>query len=404
MKKFLIIFLTLFMLIPGLIFTNNIEIVNAKSISDLRKELEKIQTEDQNNNSSIQKTDTEINQIKNDISNIYTNIQNVSDEITRTDEEIVSLNEKIEEKNDSTKKMMASLQQTEGNSFYLEYIFGADTITDFIYRYALAEQITEYNSKTINEMNDLIKQNEEKKLKLANKKEELRTEQQNLSSKLSSLSNTKVQLTELSRSLSDEIANAKSVIQMYKDAGCGEEEDINVCANRLLPPDTKFWRPFNAGYVTSEFGYRNAIYSGGKLISSSGIHEGVDLSNGLGNSNPIYSVANGKVVKVFYDQWGGNQIVVHHNVNGSYYTASYAHMSRIYVKEGEVVTKDTVLGLMGSTGSATGPHLHLAISTGLRYKDYVSYSAYVSRCVNPRNLINFPSGEKSWYNRINYYS
>ena len=77
-------------------------------------------------------------------------------------------------------------------------------------------------------------------------------------------------------------------------------------------------------------------------------------------------------------------------------------MSRILVKKGDIVTKDTVIGMMGSTGSATGPHLHLAISTGLRFTEYAGYNAYVARTVDPRTLINFPSNG-SWADRITYY-
>lgn len=58
---------------------------------------------------------------------------------------------------------------------------------------------------------------------------------------------------------------------------------------------------------------------------------------------------------------------------------------------------------MGDTGSATGPHLHLAISTGLRFTDYSGYSAYAARCLNPRDLINFPSGERYWSDKVSYY-
>lgn len=191
---------------------------------------------------------------------------------------------------------------------------------------------------------------------------------------------------------------------MYKDAGCGENEDISTCANKLLPSDTKFWRPFGEGFVSSEFGYRNPIYnSWGQLIASAGLHEGIDLTNGYGYNNKIYSIANGKVVATWYDQWGGNQITVHHNINGKAYSSSYAHLSRILVKKGDVVTKDSVIGMMGDTGSATGPHLHLAISTGLRFTDYSGYSAYAARCLNPRDLINFPSGERYWSDKVSYY-
>ena len=299
--------------------------------------------------------------------------------------------------------MLVSLQKTSGNPFYIEYLFGADTIEDFIYRYAVTEEISKYNSDLINEMNVAINDLNVKKEQLAAQQIELESKQGLLANQLQDLSRTQVKLYELDRSIEDEIKNARSVIQMYKDAGCGEDEDLNICARRLLPPDTKFWRPFTTGYVTSNFGYRGAIYSGGKLIAYSGFHEGIDLSNSLGTNNKIYSVASGKVAKIFYDRWGGNQIVIHHNINGTYYSSTYAHLSKVLVSEGDIVSKDTVIAMMGSTGSSTGNHLHLGISTGLRYKDYVYISSYVARCVNPRKVINFPS-YGSWQDRVSYYS
>ena len=182
-----------------------------------------------------------------------------------------------------------------------------------------------------------------------------------------------------------------------------ENDDISVCANTKLPPDTQFWRPFEYGGVSSEYGYRYDIYVNGKLISGAGIHEGIDLTNGLGSANKIYSIANGKVAAVWYDRWGGNQITIHHNINGKSYSSSYAHMSRTFVKVGDIVSKDTVIGMMGSTGNVTGPHLHLAISTGLRFTEYRGQSAYVARTVNPRSLINFPS-RGGWKDRITKYN
>ena len=400
MKRFLKIFLINLMFIPSMfLFSSKVE---AKTIADLRRELHEIELRQSENNSNIYKTESEINAIKNKIESNYASINNITVEIKKTDDEIVELNKEIEEKDATTKNLMYSLQTTNGNSFYIEYLFGADSITDFIYRYSITEQITSYNEKLINEMNEMIKQNEEKKVTLANKKEELSNMQVSLQQNLNSLSSAKVNLYQLGSDIEDEIRNAKQVIQMYIDHGCDENDDIKTCANKLLPPDTRFWRPFGPGYITSGYGWRYAIYYNGRAISSTGIHEGLDLSNGLGNNNPIYAIANGKVASTWYDQWGGNQVTIHHNINGTTYSSSYAHMSRILVKKGDIVTKDTVIGMMGSTGSATGPHLHLAISTGLRFTEYAGYNAYVARTVDPRTLINFPSNG-SWADRITYY-
>lgn len=400
MKKILIILSIFLLFIPIVFYSSEVE---AKTIADLRKELAAIEKKEAENTNNIIMTESKINATKKEISAIYDNITNITAEIQQSEKDIIDLGIKIEDKDKSTKALMSSLQKTTGNSFYVEYLFGADTIEDFIYRYAITEEITKYNSDLIIEMNNNINELNIKKQELAAQQIELGKKQNLLSTQLQQLANTKTKLYELDRSIEDEIKNSRSVIQMYKDAGCGENEDLNVCARRLLPPDTKFWRPFDTGYVTSNFGYRDAIYSNGKLISYTGFHEGIDLSNSLGLNNKIYSVANGKVVKIFYDQWGGNQLVIHHSIGGNYYTSSYAHLSKILVREGDLVTKDTVIGMMGSTGSSTGYHLHLAISTGLRYKDYVYYSQYVARCINPRSVINFPS-YGSWRDRVSFYN
>lgn len=402
MKKLGVVLLIVLMFIPGVFFNKEVHIVSAKTIAELREELRRIEEREKENNNKIQKTESEIEATKNQISSNYGQIDQINKDIIKADEEIKQLEEDIIEKDKTTKNLMSSLQATNGNSFYIEYLFGADSITDFIYRFSITEQITTYNEKLVKEMNEMIEETEEKKEYLKNKQIELKNKQQELTVQLSELKSSNVKLYELDTSIEDEIKNAKQIIQMYLDAGCTEYEDISVCANRLLPSDTKFWRPFDYGYITSEYGYRNAIYVGNKLISSAGIHEGIDLANNLGKNNPIYSVANGKVAAVWYDRWGGNQVTIHHNINGKSYSSSYAHLSRTMVKKGEIVTKDTIIGYMGATGSATGYHLHLAISTGLRFTEYTGQSAYVARTVNPRSLINFPTSG-SWKDRVHYY-
>lgn len=402
MKKIFIILLIVLMSVPSILF-NKAETVEAKTVADLREELRKALEKETNNNANIERSEAEIANIKAQISSNYTRIDEINNEIIKADEEIVELEEDIKEKDRTAKNLMASLQTTNGNSFYIEYLFGADSISDFIYRFSITEQITTYNEKLINEMNEMIDTLEEKKVDLKNKQTELKSKQQELNTQLNDLNKSKVKLYELGSSIEAEIKSAKQILQMYVDAGCKDNDDISVCANKLLPPDTKFWRPFETGYVTSEYGWRNAIYHNGVQISNDGLHEGIDLSNSLGKNNPIYPVANGKVAVVTYDSMGGHQVLIHHNINGKSYTSWYAHFSKILVKVDEVVTKDTVIGYMGASGSATGYHLHLAIATGLKGVDYYSYSSFVSRTINPRKLINFPS-YGSWKDRVHQYN
>lgn len=84
-------------------------------------------------------------------------------------------------------------------------------------------------------------------------------------------------------------------------------------------------------------------------------HPGIDIQG----APPIFPIDSGTVSTVLSDKWGyGNHVIIQH-VNGR--SSLYAHMSKINVVQGQEVTRDTILGVMGRTGWATGIHLHLEI-------------------------------------------
>ena len=371
-------------------------VVNGLTLKDLYNDLFKLEEQAKEQSDKLNKTEAEIKQTQKEIEDARVKIEQTKLDIVNTNKEIVELEKTIKLKGEETKQLVVYLQVANGENMYLEYAMGAQTMADFIYRMSVVEQLSEYNDSLINSMNDSIEENNRKKETLYQAEKDLIKLQDDLEKKANELGNEQSDLYELYRNVEDEIANARSVIKNYEKAGCDLNDDLATCGQ--LPADTAFWRPLTTGYVTSNYGYR---YS--PLTGKYEFHEGIDLSNKQGVNADLYSVANGKVVKIFYDKWGGNQVVIHHYVNGRYYSSSYAHMNKIYVKEGDVVTKNTIVGKMGDTGGVTGVHLHIAISTGRRYIDYVTYSSYVARTVDPRTLINLPSGYGSWYNRTSRY-
>ena len=91
-------------------------------------------------------------------------------------------------------------------------------------------------------------------------------------------------------------------------------------------------------------------------------------------------------------------VVVKHNYNGSYVYSSYVHLSSYAnIRQGQFVTKDTVIGYMGNTGCSTGPHLHLELAYCFwKNNGGCTYNSYSNKLINPRNVISFPS---RWNNR-----
>lgn len=389
-------------LIISIIFVSffNLPKVYAKTVGDLKKELNELQREADENKNKLKYTEAQIAKAKKDIIQMNIDMDRISEEIIKKNKEIENLNDEIKSKEEETKKLMEAMQLSNGELFYFEYVMGAETLTDFIFRLSVTEQLSEHNSDLVVQMNDAIEANEKRKVELANKTKELENKQDELAVNLKILANQKVKLDEFDRSIEDEIAVAREVLQMYKDAGCKDNEDINACASKLIPEDSGFVRPMYSGYVTSEFS-KSRIHPVTKIAEG---HAAIDVSNSNKSNTLIYAVANGKVANVFSDKYGGNQVVVHHKIkrNGviKYYSSTYVHLASVYVRTGDVVFRNTAIGKMGNTGMyTTGSHLHLAISTGLRYKDYVSYSDYVAHSFNPRIVINFPSYYVTWSGR-----
>jgi murein DD-endopeptidase MepM/ murein hydrolase activator NlpD len=124
------------------------------------------------------------------------------------------------------------------------------------------------------------------------------------------------------------------------------------------PNGTIQW-PFLTGVpITSGFGARNV--EGCSFCST--FHEGADFAPGAGT--PIRVVAAGTVTRVQADDGGyGNDVWVEHDVDGKQFVSVYGHMANgsFAVVQGQQVAVGDELGLVGSTGNSTGPHLHLEI-------------------------------------------
>ena len=104
----------------------------------------------------------------------------------------------------------------------------------------MSQQLLEYNDQLIKDMNQMIIDNNNKKEELKLKQEEAKIKQQELYNNLKILNREKTELYEYNFSVEEEIALAKKTIDMYIEAGCKDHEDLNVCANKILPPDTNF--------------------------------------------------------------------------------------------------------------------------------------------------------------------
>jgi murein DD-endopeptidase MepM/ murein hydrolase activator NlpD len=105
------------------------------------------------------------------------------------------------------------------------------------------------------------------------------------------------------------------------------------------------------GWLTGTFGGRSDPFSGEPAF-----HQGLDISTDKGQ--PVFATADGTIESASYTGDYGNLVVIRHNFG---LMTRYGHLSGFAVKPGQSVKRGVVIGYVGSTGRATGAHLHYEI-------------------------------------------
>lgn len=117
------------------------------------------------------------------------------------------------------------------------------------------------------------------------------------------------------------------------------------------------------GWVTSGFGPRVSPFT-----EKPAWHDGLDI--GAASNAPVQAPAQGRVTMVAFDPKLGNMVKLDH---GFGIETLYGHLAKSLVKEGQRVKRGEVVGLVGSSGLATGPHLHYMVKVYGQTLDPVKY-------------------------------
>lgn len=142
------------------------------------------------------------------------------------------------------------------------------------------------------------------------------------------------------------------------------------------PKETAAAPSSSAMFIRPVPGRYSSGFGGRDIGDGAESHLGQDIANVTGT--PISAAATGYVS--FAGTMGayGNVVMLTHSINGQTYATVYAHMSAIKVSAGQAISQGQTVGLVGSTGRSTGPHLHFEIHVG-------PWNGARSNAVNPMN-------------------
>lgn len=376
--------------------------VSAKTLRDIKNDLEAAEKKLKDNKQKQVETEAEMKEVQAEVHENLVEVDSILKNIAYLTQEIEDYDQKIDLKEAEIKKLVNFVQKTEGNNAYLEYVFNAEDFSELVYRTAVAEQLSKYNSELIDEYNKMIAEKTSSKNDLEKKQEELVVRRNNLESEYKKLSKSLRTIEDAEPTIEEDIKLQRETYEFYVKLGCKLDDDIKVCGQKLLPPSTALFRPLESGYLNYAWGNR-CYWLRGKQVCD--FHKGMDLTKS-GLSVPVYAAGYGRVVGVVErpNAWscGGQVIFISHNVRGQYYTTIYMHLRKIFVKKGDIVDKNTVIAYMGGSPSietwdtcSSGQHLHFGLSEGM----FTTWAKAKSTLINPATVINFPKLHNSWNNR-----
>ena len=160
---------------------------------------------------------------------------------------------------------------------------------------------------------------------------------------------------------------ARYRIERVEQGTAGKTKEVTEKAVEDLSSDTASMRkqwidsylsvsyPLKEIHVTSPFGVRTDPFTKKRRK-----HNGLDLR---ADRCETYAMMHGIVVKTGQDRVSGKYVTVRHGN----FSVSYCHLSEWRVKKGDCVRPGDVVGISGSTGRSTGPHLHLSVRMGRRH-------------------------------------
>ena len=376
-----------------------VQAVTSESIREKEREIEKAKEEVsglKSNLTDVEKLKKELEQSKNDLTAF---VQQLDGQLADIQEKIAQYNTMISDKEKEIEETLRDLDEAQArqeqqyaamkkriqfmyersDSFYMETLFGTNSIAGIVNRADYIEALSRYDRDKLNEYVETRKY-----VELC--KEELEVEKQLLDEAREAVEQEEANVNSLIGekeaqivSVSGDIANKEAAIKEYEDMIAQENAEIAALEKAVaeekarLEAENAQARVYNGGMfawpcpgykrISDEYGSRMH-----PILGVEKFHNGLDMAAPSGTA--ILAAYDGDVVAAAYSGSMGNYIMIDH---GSGLYTIYMHCSALYVSKGQSVSKGQNIAAVGSTGRSSGPHLHFGVRLNGNYTSPWNY-------------------------------
>lgn len=344
------------------------ELENEKSkvdsqIKEAQEKQEQLEAEKSETMKTVESLITQISSVQKEVDELESKISDLQTEISSRERDIEQKEEEYNEQEKLLDARIVALYKS-GDTSYLDVLLTSSSITDFLAKYYMAEELINYDKELMQSIKQQKTDIETEKTQLEADKKELdtslaQTEQKKTS--LKSLKNEKEdyvdQLTAEEKEVQEEIEELeeenRKIANEIKEAQIRYQKQLEELKNNSGSSSSQsgsgyFIRPVSSGPITA-----TAYYSSGKF------HGAVDYGVSVGT--PVKAAADGVVMttKNLSSSYGTYVVIQHANGLQTYY--AHGKSGSISVEPGEIVKQGQQIMLSGNTGNSSGPHLHFEV-------------------------------------------
>ncbi len=362
-------------------------------LNDLNNQKQEAESQKEDLEASKAEAEEFIDQVDKQLTSLATELYETTQKLEETQSKIEKTQKKLEKAQESITqqyedmKLRIKYMYENGESQMLDLLLNSSSFTDFLNKAEYITELSQYDRQMLEKLKTTRKE-------IADAKSTLETEEQNLVAMQEQQENDQAKLESLSESKKNELASYENLIAQNVDIASELESEISAQEQRVAaaeqesiaaakqaaeeqarreassvanntpsttaPSSTPSHTATVSGFtwpcpgystVSSDFGYRSDPFSG-----ASTFHSGIDIPAPAGT--PVVAAASGTVEWSNYSSSAGNWIGINHG-DGVY--TVYMHMSALLVSAGTSVSAGQTIGLVGTTGSSTGNHLHFSV-------------------------------------------
>ena len=326
-------------------------------IEDANVKLEYVQGELSDTLLRVQETEDKIRQYESEITELADKMQTLQTSIDEATQKLQIASQNYDEKSDLLARRLVTIYEA-GDAQYLDILLKSKSVTDFISRSYMIQEIAEYDGRLINQIEEEKNNIETTKQKLENEQSEIRI----LKAKSEQTTVVLNNMQTLQKSYISKLSDSEKILQQQLTEYKKEQDEIQrqiLLATNVITPNIQYtggemiWPVAISGTaITSDYGVREHPIQG--VVRE---HTGIDIGN-TPTGTPVVAAADGVVTYAGWLGGYGNCVMINH---GDGVVTLYGHGSKILTSVNTQVKQGDVIMQVGSTGNSTGPHLHFEV-------------------------------------------